>query len=321
MVPDSTRSPLPCSTHDTHVAILMATYQGERYLAEQLDSLAAQTHTNWTLWVSDDGSTDATHALLARYQRDWGEHRLKWRNGPRQGFVTNFLSLMCDASIPADAIALADQDDTWHADKLARAIVAMQPHDDSVPVLYGTRSCLVDADGQTLGESPLLTRPVGFRNALVQNFASGNTMVMNAAARRLLAQAGAHIDVPVHDWWAYLLISGQGGRVVFDTRPSVYYRQHATNVIGMAPGGRQVCQRVARFWAGNHQHHVQRNLDALAPHVDRLTAANRQVYECYRASRGQTLTKRLCGLKRSGVYRHSWVGHWGMFLATILNKT
>lgn len=101
------------------VAILLATYQGQHYLAEQLDSFARQTHQNWEVWASDDGSSDDTHAILKHYEKHWPFGRLSIHNGPEEGFVANFLSLTCKASISADYYAYADQDDIWKADKPA----------------------------------------------------------------------------------------------------------------------------------------------------------------------------------------------------------
>ena len=99
------------------VAILMGTYQGALFLPEQLDSIRRQTYSNWSLWVSDDGSTDETLDLV----RSFGEsvpspvHIL---NGPRRGFIRNFLTLVCNPNINAAYFAFSDQDDVWHSDKL-----------------------------------------------------------------------------------------------------------------------------------------------------------------------------------------------------------
>ncbi|MBY0345241.1 MAG: glycosyltransferase, partial [Neisseriaceae bacterium] len=77
------------------VAILLCTYQGQHYLRDQLDSFANQTHANWSIWASDDGSQDETHAILMAYQAKWGSERLSIHFGPKEGFVANFLSLTC----------------------------------------------------------------------------------------------------------------------------------------------------------------------------------------------------------------------------------
>ncbi|MCE0963387.1 glycosyltransferase [Pseudomonas putida] len=80
----------------------MCSYNGERFLAEQIDSFERQTHRNWSLVVSDDGSQDGTFEVLQAYMESWGQERLKIVQGPQQGFVKNFLSLTCRTDIDAD---------------------------------------------------------------------------------------------------------------------------------------------------------------------------------------------------------------------------
>ena len=182
-----------------HVAILLCTYQGEKYLAAQLDSFAAQTYPSWKLWVSDDGSTDATLDQLRAFAERHQPGQVTLQAGPRKGFVKNFMSLICEPTLHADYYALSDQDDIWHPDKLERAVKWLRDVPQGQPALYCTRTELIDGAGQPIGFSPLFTRPPAFANALMQNVAGGNTMVMNNAARDLLVEAGADIDVVAHD--------------------------------------------------------------------------------------------------------------------------
>ncbi|TDO10653.1 glycosyltransferase family 2 protein [Halomonas ventosae] len=302
-----------------HVAILLCTYQGEAYLAEQLDSIAAQTHPHWTLWVSDDGSSDGTTRILEHYQRRWGRQRLRLRLGPQRGFAANFNSLLADADIQADAFALADQDDIWHADKLARAVAWLATAAAEAPSLYAARTRLVDAKGFPIGLSPPCRAP-GFANALVQNIASGNTMVLNAAARRRLVEAGLP-EVGLHDWWCYLWISGIGGLVYFDPDPCLDYRQHGGNQIGMRAGWSSIWPRVKRLWQGQHRQHLDSQLNALQARQAWLTPSHRQQLQCFQAARRQRALARLYGFWRAGVYRQSRLGQWALYVAAILNKS
>ena len=105
------------------VAILMGTMNGAQFLPEQLDSLAAQTHQNWFLIASDDGSTDDTIRILKAYQAKWPAGKLIIKEGPKQGFCVNFLSMACDSAIRAEYYAFCDQDDVWLPTKL---VVALQ---------------------------------------------------------------------------------------------------------------------------------------------------------------------------------------------------
>jgi len=230
------------------VAILLATYQGQKYLAEQLDSFAAQTHHNWEVWASDDGSQDDTHAILEQYEKHWPFGRLSIHNGPEEGFAANFLSLTCKANIAADYYAYADQDDVWEDDKLARAVRWLQTVPAHIPALYCGRTLLVDKHNKEIGVSPLFTKPPSFANALMQNIGGGNTMVFNNAARALLQEAGEHIPVVTHDWWAYMLVSGCGGRVFYDAKPTLRYRQHENNLVGMNASWPARLTRIRVLW-------------------------------------------------------------------------
>jgi glycosyltransferase involved in cell wall biosynthesis len=165
--------------------------------------LAPKTHTNWTLFASDDGSTDKTKYILERF----GQNRLQRvvvRNGPEKGICANFLSLAINPTIEADYYAFIDQDVVWRPDKLRRALNWLTFVPDGTPGLYCGRTELMSADGQPYGLSPLFTRPSAFENALLQSLGGGNTMVLNAAAKKLLERVG-RLDVVLHDWWLYQL--------------------------------------------------------------------------------------------------------------------
>lgn len=302
------------------VAILMCTLQGEAFLAEQLDSIAAQTHTNWSVWVSDDGSTDGTLAVLAAYRSRWGTDRLSVIAGPSTGSCTNFLSLTSCPDIQADFYAWADQDDVWETDKLARAVACLRPLDDRRPLLYGARTLLTDAGNQPVGLSPPWPRSPSFANALVQNFAGGNTMVFNQAARALIAQAGPQVSAVAHDWWAYLLIAGCGGTVLYDAHPAVRYRQHGRNQIGSTPHPLTRIRRLQQLLGGQFSRWIDANLaslDGMRPHI---TPANLVTLDRFASSRHQALPQRLSGLCESGVHRQTLLGNVMLACAALVGR-
>ena len=101
------------ATAQGNVAILLCTFHGQHFLADQLDSIDAQNFPRWRIWASDDGSQDDTNNILEAYQRKWGSDRLCIQHGPALGFARNFLSLTCDQHIEADYYAWSDQDDIW----------------------------------------------------------------------------------------------------------------------------------------------------------------------------------------------------------------
>ena len=302
------------------VAILLCTLRGHDYLRQQLDSIVGQTHRSWSIWASDDGSDQSTHTILDEYQARLGISRFNILRGPAQGFAANFLSLACNTSIGADYYAYADQDDIWESDKLTLALLWLEGLPADVAALYCARTRKVDVDNQELGLSELWTQPPGFANALVQSIASGNTMVFNRAARDLLAVAGPKIEVAAHDWWTYQLVSGSGGCVFYDGKPTVRYRQHRDNLIGTNGTWSARLQRARMLLRGRFRNWNQINLAALEAMRAHLTAENKKRLDDFSKARQGRLLARLAAFRRSGVYRQTQLGNLGLVAALILKK-
>lgn len=302
------------------LAILLCTFQGERFLAQQLDSIGAQTYADWALWASDDLSTDGTVSILESYRAKWGRDRLSIRPGPARGFRANFLALACDPAIQADYFAIADQDDLWDPDKLSIAIrwLASMPRD--VPALYCARTRLIDESNRPIGFSPLFPQPFAFGNALVQSGAGGNTMVLNAAARALLVEAGADVIVQTHDWWAYILVTGCGGEVFYDRTPKVGYRQHDRNLVGSNASWLGRGRRARRILMGQFKTMNDRNIAALDRVRHRLSAPSLRVLDEFARARDQWLLPRVLGVRRSGVYCQTLLSNLALIGATLLKK-
>jgi len=301
-----------------HVAVLMGTYNGAAFIEKQLQSVKDQELKNWSLWVSDDGSEDDTRSITERVFSG-AENSCTLLAGPQKGFSENFKSLIGNPAIEADFYAFADQDDMWHPAKLLRAVEYLQSLPEEVPALYCTRTRLIDEHDQVLGLSPLNAKRPGFPNALLQNIASGNTMVFNAAARQLFLKI---LDLPViaHDWALYLIVSACGGNIFFDPEPSVLYRQHKANVIG---NGMNLTQRVSNFidaHQGRNRHWNDVNFRFLTQLKAEMTPENRVVFEAFRHIRDNTLPARLKLFKASGVYHQNRLGQMTNFSYALFNK-
>jgi glycosyltransferase involved in cell wall biosynthesis len=304
----------------SRVAILLCTYRGQHYLAEQLDSFAAQSHDNWEVWASDDGSEDGTHSILKAYKNRWDAGRLSIHLGPAEGFAANFLSLTCNASIDADYYAYSDQDDVWEVDKLARALQWLEGVSADVPALYCSRTRLVDANNNEIGVSPLFTKAPGFANALIQNIGGGNTMVFNNAARELLREAGENKSVITHYWWACMVVTGCGGQVFYDSKPTLRYLQHGDNLVGMNCNWAARLKRIRMLFQGRFKHWNDCNISALRTLEHRLTPENREILQRFVDAWGMSLIPRLIHPKRSGIYRQTLLGNIGLVAAAILWK-
>ncbi len=284
-------------------------------------SIQAQTCPGWAIWaLSDDGSTDGTLGLLKTCQAGWQEGRLSIRAGPGRGFSANFLSLACDTAIDADYFAYCDQDDLWDPDKLDTAIAWLAPIPADIPALYLSRTRLIDGANLVIGHSPLFPRPPSFENALVQNIGGGNTMVFNRAARSLVAEAGADVDVPLHDWWTYLLVAGCGGKVFYDAVPKIGYRQHGRNLVGSNASWRGRFQRLASMLKGEFRARNERHIAALARVRHHLSPRSNHALEEFSAARSAWLMPRILKAKRSGVHCQTRVANLALAVAVLLKR-
>lgn len=308
------------------IAILLAAYNGARFLPDQLESYANQTHTAWDLYVSDDGSTDETRAIVEAFARRMAPsgHRVEITTGPCRGTsVANFLTLL---SAPRDAqwIALSDQDDQWLPDKLARAVAALAAAEDDRPRLYCSRTWIADDALQIKHGSRAPTRPASFRNAMVQNIAAGNTIVLNRKAADLARMAAPHalpVDaLPAHDWWLYQLVTGTGGAVIVDPDPTLLYRQHDGNQIGANHGVSAGWWRVTFLLKGGYRLWNDANIAALRPVAEHFTPENRAALMRFAALRDRAVFARLWGLARLGIHRQTRSSQVLLWLAALLGR-
>lgn len=305
--------------------ILMGLHDGAVHLRDQLDSFARQSHGAWDLVVGDDGSADAGPAILRAFAKEMAPRGAGVRlcTGPCQGVTVNFLTLLANAP-DAGWLALSDQDDVWLPEHLETGLAALARVPAATPALYGARSWICDEDLGRRRMSPAFHRPPGFRNALVQSIAGGNTMLLNRAgadlARRAAREALAVGGPATHDWWLYQVISGAGGQVIRDEVPTILYRQHGGNLFGSNRGAGAVLRRLRHILRGDLVRWVDANIAALTASAHRLTPENRAILAGFARLRGQGLAARLRGFARAGLYRQGRVGQAVLWMALMLNK-
>lgn len=314
-------TPMPDSA-PPNIAILLATYNGAICLQEQLDSFAAQDQPPALILVSDDRSRDDSCEIVRCFARAHPDLRVELLEGPGKGAAQNFLALLRACPDWIDIVALSDQDDVWLPDKLRRGVRALQAdpaqHDS---LLYCGRSLECD---ESLGNRRLsrgLRRPAGFRHALVQNVAGGNTMMLNRAALDLVRAASCEPrKLVVHDWWLYQIVTGAGGRVLFDDAPLLLYRQHAGNLIGANRGLEAKKKRLKMLVSGRFRRWNTINIAALNASAHRLTTENREILRLFSEERNRGLLHRLGMLWRTGVYRQGLPGNLSLYLAAMLRR-
>ena len=304
------------------VHVLLATYNGQRHLAEQWASIEAQQGVQVVLHVADDGSADGTVALLEQLaaNRTGALLDVHWLHAPpRRSACASFMLLIERATqrFPDAAwVAFCDQDDIWLPGKLARAIEVLSAAQPGQAALYGARTLIVDEENRALAPSELFRQPPCFRNAVAQSIMGGNTMLLNGVAARLVAGSAA-MPLQAHDWFSYQLVSGAGGLVHYDTQPFVRYRQHGNNEVGSNIGWRATIDRLRRMFFGRHYTRWNdMHVAALQARASALTAGNREVLEAFHRARHAAMPwTRLGWLRRSGVFRQPglqqfilWVG-------------
>jgi len=223
------------------VLVLLATYDGERFVREQIDSLLAQTYQPLRILARDDGSTDGTRAILEEYAERYPQAFAVLPPGAPTGSAKqNFHKLLVAAleeQDPAPYMAFCDQDDFWVADKIALEIKAMRKGEqDGVPRLIFSDLRLVNDDLSTRhasfwGNQGINPANVGrFRRLLAQNVVTGCTAVINLPLARLAVRMPE--DAFMHDWWVALLAAAFG-QADYVAQQTVFYRQHGGNVLGM----------------------------------------------------------------------------------------
>jgi len=212
------------------VTIVLATYNGELYLREQLDSIFNQSFLDYQLLVGDDCSTDNTVKIIEEYQLKYQNIHLLC-NSKRLGHVSNFENLI--KQVDKGYIALCDQDDIWYEDKLLEAMNALQSTDDiNLPILFHSDLLGINTKKVKIYDSFFLKRGYSFPKKksidimLGRSGIMGNTMVFNQALKEKILPFPK--DLIVHDYWIALVNEFMGKRITF---PNVLlkYRIHEGN--------------------------------------------------------------------------------------------
>ncbi len=209
------------------VLILLATYNGEKYLKEQLDSIFAQEGVRVAVLARDDGSTDRTQDILEEYS---GRYDLQWYTGEHMSAKKGFYDLMKHGiGMDYEFYAFSDQDDVWDPDKLKVAVDAIR--DGEKPALYYCGQRLVDEHMNFLADHDLNSERRLTARFILSDFA-GCTGVFN---RKLLKEVTDYEPghMLMHDTWILKVCLGVGGNVVIDPKPHMNYRQHGGNTLGL----------------------------------------------------------------------------------------
>lgn len=217
------------------VAVIMSTYNGEKYLAEQLDSILAQEGVHVELFIRDDGSKDSTRDILLSYAERYANVHLDF--GENLGFARSFLTELAAAS-GFEYYAFSDQDDYWKKEKLITAVKAIKAeeaiHLTKIPIIWHSNLHVSDSKLNIIRTTELHKRVHSLESLILRRSIPGCSMVMNKEAAELSRHKYISLLIPTrgHDICIMYLTYLMGGKMICSSDAYIYYRQHGNNTVG-----------------------------------------------------------------------------------------
>lgn len=229
------------------VAVLMSTYNGSAFLKEQLDSILNQSHSDFVLYIRDDGSTDDTCDLI----REYTDPRIRFSQGENLGPSDSFFRLIGEAA-DADYLFFSDQDDVWYPDKLERMLAQIKKYDD-IPTMVFSDFAMIDETGRKTHNSfydyasvSLSGGAVGVEKILAHPFVFGCASVINRKLAEYVQNPPTGIEM--HDCWIALSAAAIG-KLVYMPVQTIAHRFHSSNATGRK-GQTNLLTRLKRVTAG-----------------------------------------------------------------------
>lgn len=307
------------------IGILMATYNGERYVAEQIESLLRQTEQGFRLYIRDDGSTDGTCRILDQYAKEHPDQIFVQRNAVNSGGAKyNFLHMILDCK--EDYLMLCDQDDVWLPDKIRISMREMKRAEGTfgkrMPLLVHTDLCVTD-------EMLCTTHPSFFRmeridctrtelkDQVVKNTITGCTTMINRALADFV-----HAPLPeffiMHDWWLGLIAAAFGRILPLMNSQPILYRQHGNNTLGAqdALSGRYIGNRLLHRQATRKRmEDTYRQADAFCRiYAAELSAEQADLLQAYCAIPMHNKVRRILDVLRLRTFQHGLLRRIGQLL-------
>ncbi len=267
------------------VLVILATYNGERFLTAQLDSVLRQTSVNVKILARDDGSVDATQSILEKYRR---AGKLEWYQGEHLNVAKGFFDLMKKAAAyETDFVAFCDQDDVWDDDKLAVAVDRLSKYDRSIPALYYSGQRLVDENLNFI-EDHILNKKRTLKTRFVLSDFAGCTGVFNRSLLNEVLRFEPDYMF-MHDSWLSRVCTCVGGKVEVDPMPHMSYRQHSGNTLGLGHSVGATLTQVRRYL---FDYKIEKLVtELLRGYGDRMTPEYRE------------LSNWICGYRENSRYR------------------
>lgn len=260
------------------VIICMSTYNGEKYIKIQLESILKQTYKNIEIYVRDDGSKDNTIKILEEYEKEGKIHFIK---GENVGVVQSFYNCLKEAYDKGEIFAYCDQDDKWHEDKIKKAVKAIEKEKQDIPLLYFSEFNYCNENLKFTNKSNLNKKGTSFQNSLVECISFGISEVFNKKLAQKILESGTE-DICFHDWWAYMISEGIG-KTIYDNDATLEYRRTGNNV---SPSGKGCIKlqiyRIKKFLLGRYFKNIRKQINKYnIQFAKELCTENRKIIDMF----------------------------------------
>ena len=301
-------------------AVILAYKDGEKFIKEQLESVHRQTYDDFHIYIHDDASNLPFTTVMNRQALPAEKTTIHTRK-KNVGVTPNFLQGLEACGSEHAYYAFCDQDDIWNDDKLERAVTWLARHTDG-PALYCANTIDVNAAGGYLRHSKPLSKKIAlsFAEALVSPLPGGHTMVMNGAARNLLLESALNTEVAIHDWWCYILFTGTGAHITFESEPCLRGRLHTDNVTSPRFSFVGLLNRIHRHAGGQARRWNDMNVAALERQRHLLTPENRAILDRFTKARQSWLVPRLHHFHNAGIRFHFFERRMKVYAMLLLNR-
>lgn len=239
---------------DNKVCVLLATYNGEQYLKQMLDSIKNQSYQDFVCYIHDDGSTDSTHKIIKEYCQNYEDKFIDIVSQSTGGAMNNFLYMLSEFGTQFLYIMFCDQDDVWMSDKIEKSlnkIIEVENGNYNKPALVYSDMTVVDEKLNTIASSFIKYNALDIDNitldrAVMKGYAAGCSMILNNTLAKISSIKNKN-DIIMHDWWV-LLIASAVGSIGYINEPLALYRQHGTNTLGAKhiTVGSRICEILRR---------------------------------------------------------------------------
>lgn len=304
------------------VAIVMATYNGEQYVGQQIDSILASTYQDFELFIYDDGSKDSTVSVLRDYQKENPDQIHVFQNEENRGVNLNFLMGLGRTTM--DYVMFCDQDDVWKPNKIALTLKRIRHMEaqfgKDMPLAVFTDAAIVDKNLKEIYSSffcsnHLNPRKTDLAHLLMENKLIGCTVMINAALRKILQSNRYPEKSKLHDWWI-ALIAASFGRIGFVNESTLLYRQHENNVVGGADYGSYIKNRLSTL---NRQREsirvLQRQAEEFVQLYDgQLTEDKKEIIRNFADLDQYGFIKRRCMIIKKGYLKTGLVRNIGLLI-------